>query len=91
MGGAAHAWLPIYGCINTSVPQGLAYMGKMATKGGHEHDDNNGPAATTCWQNLGVAASQARLQLVWWWCMVTTSCWRPQRVRWLSSRHGCLT
>ena len=39
-------------------------MGKMATKGGHEHDDNNGPAATTCWQNLGVAASQARLQLV---------------------------
>ena len=51
---------PFTGASTHLYPKGS--MGKMATKGGH--DDNNGPAATTCWQNLGVAASQARLQLV---------------------------
>ena len=37
-------------------------MGIMPTKAGH--DDKNGPASSTFWQNLGVAASGARLQLV---------------------------
>ena len=34
----------------------------MPTKRGH--DDNNGPATSTCWQNLGEAASGAQLELV---------------------------
>jgi hypothetical protein len=37
-------------------------LGLMPVKLGH--DDRNGPASTTCWQNLGVAASGAKLQLV---------------------------
>jgi hypothetical protein len=37
-------------------------MGLMAVKNGH--DDRNGPACLTAWQNLGAAESGARLQLV---------------------------
>lgn len=59
MKGGPHG-CPFMGASTHLYPKGS--MGKMATKGGH--DDNNGPAATTCWQNLGLAASQARLQLV---------------------------
>ena len=51
---------PFVGASSHLYPKGS--MGKMPTKGGH--DDNNGPACTTCWQNLGATASQARLQLV---------------------------
>ena len=59
MKGSPHG-CPFVGTSTHLYPKGS--MGKMATKGGH--DDNTGPAAATCWQNLGQVASQARLQLV---------------------------
>ncbi len=37
-------------------------LGLMPTKGGH--DDCNGPSSLTCWNNLGVAQSGAKLQLI---------------------------
>jgi hypothetical protein len=51
---------PFEGGSSHLYPKGS--MGLMATKRGH--DDRNGPACATCWQNLGSAGSGARLELV---------------------------
>jgi hypothetical protein len=51
---------PFRGAHTFLYPKGSC--GLMDTKNGH--DDKNGPACSTFWQNLGAAASGARLQLV---------------------------
>ena len=51
---------PFAGASTHLYPKGS--IGRMKYKRGH--DDRNGPACATCWQNLGTVASGARLQLV---------------------------
>ena len=51
---------PFRGAHTFLYPKGSC--GLMDTKNGH--DDKNGPACSTFWQNLGAAASGARLLLL---------------------------